>query len=172
MRRIAAGNHERSNLQPQQILGFCTGRGVAIEQRARHPRDQQPVTFRIELSIRRGESGVVADHRGPRTAARIFGKALAALASERGDFDHAVLLDIGQMLREALVRIDPIFRTADRPVQQHARCRLRMRHGKRDDRRATHASAHQMRLRDPQVVEEAFALRDVVGPRDAFDTSA
>src|SRR5437016_10762724 len=41
-----------------------------------------------------------------------------------------------------------------------------------DDRAATHATAHEMRALELQVLEQTFALRDVVRPGDALDTAA
>src|SRR5262249_7758394 len=39
-------------------------------------------------------------------------------------------------------------------------------------RAAPHAAAHDMRAFDPEVIEQAFALRDVMRPGDALDAAA
>src|SRR5580704_19011119 len=76
------------------------------------------------------------------------------------------------MFGKTLVARYAVFGAADRPVQDHARNHVRMRDGKRRDRRAAHAAAHQMRALDAEMVEQAFALRDEMPPGDALDPPA
>src|SRR5207249_12100511 len=85
---------------------------------------------------------------------------------------EAVLFDVREMIGEALVRADTVSRAADRPVQDHAHHHLGMGDAESDDRAAAHAAAHEMRALELQVLEQAFALRDVVRPADALDAAA
>ena len=59
-------------------------------------------------------------HRGPRPAARIGAERLAVLGDQLDHRLEPVLLHEGEMLGEALVARQPVFRAADRPVQHQA----------------------------------------------------
>ena len=83
-----------------------------------------------------------------------------------------MLLHVREMLGETLLSLDAVFRATHRPPQDHAERGFRMGDGKRYDRTATHAAAHQVRLFDTEMVEQAFALRNIVRPRDALDAAA
>src|SRR2546426_12373255 len=78
----------------------------------------------------------------------------------------------GQMVHEALMRVDAVPRAADRPVQHQADDACRMRDGKSRDRAAAHAGAHDVRAPDVQMVQQSLALRHVMRPGDALDAAA
>jgi len=103
------------------------------------------------------------------------GSALNALAFLHHQRDHAreaALLDVGEMVGEALVRADTVFRAAHRPVENHANHSLWMGDAEGDHRAAAHATAHEMRALEIQVIEQAPPLCDVVRPGDALDAAA
>src|SRR5260370_34147563 len=73
------------------------------------------------------------------------------------------------MLGEALMARYAVLGAADGPVQDHTRHRFGMGDGARNNRRAAHAAAHEMRARNLQMLEQPFALRDVMPPSDRLD---
>src|SRR5712691_10637679 len=86
--------------------------------------------------------------------------------------DHAVQTGFfyeRQVISEALVRLDAVLRAADRPPQQHAerRCRIRDREG--HHRRAAHAAADEVRALDTQMLEQELPLPRVMRPGDELD---
>jgi len=83
-----------------------------------------------------------------------------------------VLLDERQMLGESLPAVDAVFRAANRPVEDEAQCDTWISDAKRQDRAASHAATHQVRALDVEMVQQSFALRDVVTPRNSFDTAS
>src|SRR5216684_436816 len=76
------------------------------------------------------------------------------------------------MIRKALVALDAVLRSADRPIKDQAQRGLGMGHAERGDRAAAHAGAHDVRALDLQVLEQSLALRHVVRPGNAFDAAA
>src|SRR5215510_10202057 len=76
------------------------------------------------------------------------------------------------MIGESLAAVDPVFRPTNRPIENQAQHRLAVSDAKRKDRAASHTAAHQMRTLDIQVVQQSFALGDVVVPRETFDTAS
>ena len=114
----------------------------------------------------------MAQHRSPWTSARILTEAFSGGSHEFGHLCEPVLLHKGEVLGEALMAGDAIFGAPHRPIQHHALYHFRMQHAKSRDGTTTHAAAHQMRAFDLQMFEQAFTLRDVVRPGDAFDAPA
>src|ERR1700719_3988071 len=167
-----ARNDKRWNIQAHEIFRFGAGRGVTVEQGTAHALADRLVVLAVLLGISGGKGAVALDDGAPRPAARIGAERLAVLRDQRHDAVEAVAREEGKMLGKTLVARDAVFGAADRPVQDHARNHLRMRDGKRRDRRAAHAATHQMRAFDAEMVEQPLTLRDKMLPGDALDPAA
>ena len=76
------------------------------------------------------------------------------------------------MVGEALVARHAVFGAADRPIEYEARDHVGMGHCKRRHRRTAHAAAHQKGPRNVQMVEQSFALRDVMRPGHGLEAAA
>ena len=171
MRLVAPGHDERRDVELHEGLRLGTRGGIAIEERAAHALDQVAVSAQVVSCVIRGERGVGAYRRCPRSAARIGVERLAFLAHMS---DHAVEAGAAresEMLREALVRLHAVLRAADRPPQEHAHRRLRMRHRECHHARAAHAAAHHVRALDAQVLEQELSVPRVMRPGDELDAS-
>ncbi len=96
-----------------------------------------------------------------------------ALGGDAGDDRlQPMLLHEGQMLGKALVAGDAVSGAADGPDHDQARYRLRIGNGKGQHRAAAHAPAHDVRAGDAEMVQQALALRGIVGPGHALDPAA
>src|SRR5579883_3464310 len=172
MRGVAAGDDERRDLETQEVFGLRPGRGVAIEHRPSHPDDELLIAIGVLLHERFGEGRIARDHGRPRTAPGIDVERLAVLLHERDDGFETFTPDERQMLGKAFMAAHPILRAADRPIEDHAQGRVRMHHREGQDRRAAHARAHDVGALDPQMLQQALSLGDVVGPGHALEPTA
>jgi hypothetical protein len=172
MRLVLARHDERGDVEPHQVLGLGTGRGVAIEERAAGARHHPLVMLNVQPRIVVGEGGIALDGRGPRTSARIGAERLALAGDEIHYGLQSILLHELEMLGEALLALDAIARAAHGPPQDHAEHALRMRDAECEHRRAAHAPAHEVGLLDAEVVEQPAALRDVMAPRHPLHAPA
>src|SRR5213075_2502788 len=75
---VAAGDDERRDLEPQQILRLGAGDGVAVEEGAPHVLHDRVVARRVEAGVLGGEGRVAADDAHPRTDPGVLGEALVA----------------------------------------------------------------------------------------------
>src|SRR5436309_2196415 len=76
------------------------------------------------------------------------------------------------MVGKTLVSLDAVLGAAYRPIEDHAQRGLRVGHAESGDRAAAHASAHDVRALDVQVVQQSLALRRVMRPGDPLDAAA
>src|SRR5207237_494460 len=155
----------------EELLGLGAGRSVAIEERAHHAADQVAVLPHVLLRKSLGKRTVSADRRCPWTAAGVGIERFTLLLHMRHDAGEPGAFDEFQMVGEALVRLDAVLRAADRPPEQHAERRRRMRDGEGHDARDAHAAAHDMRALDAQVLEQQLSLPRVMRPGDELDAS-
>jgi len=56
VRRIASRDDERRDLRAQHVLGLRTRRGIAVEERAVHLRDESLVLAGVQLRVGLGEA--------------------------------------------------------------------------------------------------------------------
>src|SRR3989454_10220076 len=76
------------------------------------------------------------------------------------------------MVGKTLVALDAVLGAAYRPIEDHAQRSLRVGHAESGDRAAAHASAHDVRAPDVQMVQQSLALRRVMRPGDPLDAAA
>src|SRR6185437_5343625 len=113
-----------------------------------------------------------AQHRHPRTAARIAAEGLVALPRQLHHAGEAVLLHVDGVLVEARLPLKAVLRTADRPVENEPIDEPGPRRGQRCGGAAAHARADDVGAREAEVREQPPALPRVALPRDPLDAAA
>jgi hypothetical protein len=83
-----------------------------------------------------------------------------------------MLIEITEMDGEPLMAGEAVFGAAHRPEQDQAERAVRVHGAERGYRAAAHAAAHDVRALDLEMVKQPDALRDIIGPGDAFDPAA
>ena len=163
MRRVVPRDDEGWEVELHQRLGHRTGNGVTVEEHSPHVGDELGVLAGVPLGIHLREHLVPADHGRPWAHARVLRKALVIGTRERDHAREVMPLDVGDVLREAVVLVDA-DRPARRRVQDHPVDALRMGDCECGHAGAADAAAEQMCALDVEVVEETGSLSRVVGP--------
>jgi hypothetical protein len=146
---------------------------VSRSRRARgHVRDDAFVAPGSCAANSRANAASRFEGRGPGPAARLAVEGLAFARGHVHDRLQPVLADECEVLGEALLALDAVFRAAYGPPQDHALHDVRIPGRERDRDGAPHAAAKQLRGGVSQVVEEALALLDIMQPRHGLDAPA
>src|ERR1051325_12061524 len=98
--------------------------------------------FLFSVSI--GESFILFDNRCPRPAPRIGVEGLSIFPDQRDHLFQAGLLNLNKVLGKSLMTVEPVFRSTDRPIQDHADDCFRVSDRKCSNRGTSNTSAHMM----------------------------
>ena len=173
VRGVAAGDDQRGNIEAHEILGFGAGRGVAVEQGAAHAGDDELVGVDVLLGVgsAKARSCLMTEAQGPPRGSPPNGLPSLVTSATTASRPFCCTKARCSAKRWWLLRRYLAPPTGQYSSRLSVVCGMQRRRTP-SRRSSAHAAAHDVRALDAEMIEQAFALRDVMRPGHALDAAA